>query len=231
MQPQKINILCAITAKSDNQQITDGVETVFIPAVQRGVWNKTHLTWWVKGDQTDELFEKRENYVTKVFNIAFTEIDIEIPIVFTRATSEEVADIIIEFGPKEGDKWYPGDKSKNVLAYAGYADTILKGYMKIFTDWDWQVFGSLNIVSVVIHELLHILGRPHSERGHEYNDIMNPYIRSNITELSEFDILGLTLAYGTRVYARDEHHDRLEKANQRQKVRLMLDALDPTWND
>lgn len=225
-----INIVCAITAIDsvvDQEILGELATTEFIPAKQRGVWNKGIIKWWTKGDQTDELFESRERYVNYIFNIAFTEIDIEIPIVFIKAESEADADIIIEFGKKEGDHYYPGDKSKNVLAYAGYADTHLKGYMKIFTDWDWNVFGNLNIVSVIIHELLHIMGRPHSERGFNHPDIMHPSIRASKTELSDFDILGLTLAYGTRVYSGDNHHDRLEKANRRQKVRLMMKAIEP----
>lgn len=230
----KLNIVCEMIAYPNGtigHTPTDKVPVVahaeFTPENQRGTWNQDVIKFWVKGGETDELFQNRVNYLRKIFNVAFTEVDIEIPIVFIVAEDEMDADIIIEFSSKEGDKYYPGDKSKNVLAYAGYPDGALRGYMKIFTDWDWNVFGNMNILSVIIHELLHLLGRPHSTRGFAYNDIMHPSIRSNITELSDFDILGLTDEYGPRVYKHDTHHDRLEHANKRQKVRLMLDAVEP----
>ncbi len=225
-----INIVCEIRALPDgtlghsNIPVPVIAHAEFTPENQRGTWNKDIIKFWVKGGMTDELFQNRMNYLKTIFNVAFTEVDIEIPIVFITAESEEDADIIIEFGTKEGDRFYAD--AGNVLAYAGYPDGALRGYMKIFTDWDWQVFGNYNILSVIIHELLHLLGRPHSTRGFAYNDIMHPSIRSNVTELSDFDILGLTDEYGPRVYNHDSHHDRLEHANRRQKVRLMLEAVE-----
>lgn len=229
----KLNIVCAIKTPSgtldtinlsDNPELILSAITEHVTENQRGTWNKDTLKWWVKGDVRDELFEAREQFMIRVFNIAFTEWDIEIPLVLIHAESEDDADIVIEFGARENDPYYSGDNGKYVLAYAGYPDGGLKGYMKIFTHWDWDVKGNYNIVTVIIHELGHLLGRPHSERK-LWEDIMDPVLNSKITELSDHDILGATTAYGVRTYSRDTHHDRLEKANRHQKVRLMTNTI------
>lgn len=224
---QKLNIVCAIRAIppmqefGENPAVTATVEHII--ENQRGTWNKDVINFFVKGEP-DELFAERTNFMKRAFNVAFTEWDIEIPIVFHQVYTEEESDIVIEWGTKEGDKYYPGDKGKYVLAYAGYPEGALKGYMKIFTDWDWSVFGNLNIVTVIIHELGHLLGRPHSERK-LWLDIMDPVINSRNTELSDHDILGATTEYGVREYNTETGHDRLEQANQHQKNRLKLEEI------
>lgn len=224
----KINIVCAIKTFGNTLETINASENPdlqglaeYTPARQRGTWNKSDLKFFVKGEP-DELFAERDAFIRRVFNVAATEWDIELDITITQVYDESLADIIIEFGLKANDRYYAD--AGNVLAYAGYPDGSLKGYMKIFTDWDWDVKGSLNFVSMVIHELGHILGRPHSERG-LWQDIMDPAINSNVKELSDFDILGGTNAYGARVYSSDEAKDRLEKANRKQKERLVLETL------
>lgn len=217
-----MQILCEIV-KNVTRDSFQTIETEYTLERQRGVWNQNTLKWWVKGQEKEEIFdESREVFLRKVFNLAFTELDIEIPIVFIMAESEEDADIVIEFMKRENSPYHK-DKPR-VLAYAGYADGVLKGIMVIFTDWDWDITGSLNIISVIIHELLHIMGRPHSSRNLG-QDIMDPTINSKITELSSWDVLGLTTAYGTRVYRYDTGHDRLEKANRHQKERLAREGM------
>jgi len=226
----KLNIVCAIKQIPQMQQL-DGAPASVRAEVeskienQHGTWNKSTIKWWIKGE-VDELFALREQFMIRCFNVAFTEWDIEIPLVLIRAESEADADIIIEWGTRENDPYYSGDKGKYVLGYAGYPDGALKGYMKIFTHWDWDVKGSTNIVTLIIHELGHLLGRPHSERR-VWKDIMDPVINAAITELSDHDVAGAVAAYGARVYAADPHHDRLEKANRRQKERLRLQDLNP----
>ncbi len=193
----KLNIVCALKYHGADPitidlpaelGITDAVETVYEIENQHGTWNKTTLKWWAKGE-VDELFEDRLNFMKRCFNVAFTEWDIEIPLVLIQAESEEDADIVMEFGKKENDRYYAD--AGNVLAYAGYPNGSLKGYMKIFTDWDWEVGGRLNFISMVIHELGHLLGRPHSERG-LWQDIMDPAINRDVTELSTHDVAGAT---------------------------------------
>jgi len=222
----KLNIVCAlrtvsplIDKKSLSKDVTATVEHT--PANQRGTWNKGEIKFFVKGEP-DELFQQREGFMRRAFNVAATEWDIELKLEFTQVYDEAEADIIIEWGLRANDRYY--SNNSNVLAYAGYPDGSLKGYMKIFTDWEWDVKGSLNFVSMLIHELGHIIGRPHSERR-LWKDIMDPAINSNTTELSDFDILGGTLAYGVRKYSTDKGHDRLEAANRRQKNRLKLETI------
>ena len=227
---EKLEIICAIKIKKGNDAATtmDTVEIVseeYTLERQHGSWNKDLVKWWIKGEP-DEFFAEREYFMRRVFNTAFTEWDIEIPIVFIQAESEEDADIIIEWGTRENDPYYSGDNGKYVLAYAGYPSGRLKGYMKIFTHWDWDVKGRLNIVSVIIHELGHLIGRPHSERK-LWIDIMDPRINSMITELSGWDIAGAVAEYGARIFKSDTGHDRLEKANRKGKERLKLKTLVP----
>jgi len=217
----KLNIVCALKERKSNDPTitsdTIAIETDSIIENQHGVWNKGTLKWWVKGDVRDELFDNREQFMIRCFNIAFTEIDIEIPLVLIHAEDEDDADIVIEWGPRAGDPYYADNNA--VLAYAGYPNGGLKGYMKIFNDWDWNIKGGYNIITVMIHELGHILGRPHSARR-LWIDIMDPIINANITELSDHDIAGFVYAYGERVYNSPTGHDRLEQANKRQKERL-----------
>ena len=209
----KLNIVCALKFRQE----IDAVESIeYEIEKQRGTWNKTTIKWWAKGEP-DELFQDRIGFMNRCFNIAFTEWDIEVPLVLIQAESEEDADIVMEFGLKANDRYYAD--AGNVLAYAGYPDGALKGYMKIFTDWDWNIKGSLNFISMIIHELGHLLGRPHSERR-LWVDIMDPMINAKTTELSEHDVAGAVAAYGAREYAHPDHHDRLETANKRQKERL-----------
>ncbi len=215
----RLNIVCALSGefRKSEADISTAIEQYNIEN-QHGTWNKTTLKWYIKGD-IDELFEERTNFMKTCFNIAFTEWDIEIPLVLIQAESEDDADIVIEFGTRENDPYYSGEKGKYVLAYAGYPNGGLKGYMKIFTHWDWEVKGSTNIITVIIHELGHLLGRPHSERR-VWKDIMDPIINAAITELSSHDVAGITAAYGAREYANDQRHNMLETANRRQKERL-----------
>lgn len=226
----KLNIVCALKAIK-SQGVVEGTDekvkleaiTEHTPSAQRGTWNKGEVKFFVKGEP-DELFEARKGFMTRAFNVAATEWDIELKLIFTQVQTEEEADIIIEWGLRVNDPYYGGPNGVHVLAYAGYPDGGLKGYMKIFTDWDWDVKGSLNFVTMVIHELGHIIGRPHSERK-LWKDIMDPAINSRATELSDFDILGGILAYGIREYSTDTGHDRLEAANRHHKNRLKLENI------
>lgn len=225
-----LNIICAIKAVPPMQALNDAPEGTRIQIVeklenQHGIWNKDTIKWWIKGEP-DELFTLREQFMIRVFNIAFTEWDIEIPLVLIRATSEADADVIIEFGTRENDPYYSGDDGKWVLAYAGYPSGPLKGYMKIFTHWLWDVQGAYNILTVIIHELGHILGLSHSERR-VWEDIMDPIINAAVRELSDHDIARAVAAYGAREYSHHHRHDMLEKANRRQKIRLQLETLNP----
>lgn len=227
----KLNIVCALKLSegtldtinlSESTNLDLAAITEHTPSAQRGTWNKGEIKFFVKGEP-DELFKEREGFMRRAFNVAATEWDIELKLEFTQVYTEEEADIIIEWGLRANDRYY--SDNNYVLAYAGYPDGSLKGYMKIFTDWDWDVKGKLNFISMLIHELGHIIGRPHSERG-LWKDIMDPAINALITELSNFDILGGTLAYGIREYATETGHDRLEAANRHQKNRLKLETID-----
>jgi len=223
--PPKLNIVCELKTVPPGTTGSNAIETVYQLEKQQGTWNKDLIKWWAKGE-VDEFFENRLNFMKRVFNMAFTEWDIEIPLVFVQAESEEDADIIIEWGTRANDPYYSGSNGDFVLAYAGYPSGGLKGYMKIFTHWDWDVKGDYNTVTMIIHELGHLIGRPHSERR-IWQDIMDPIINANVTELSDHDIAGATAEYGTREYSQDTHHDRLEKANRRSKERLRLQDLQP----
>jgi len=220
---KNLKIICAIKAvpvsNTDNKSaeiITEEYEL----EKQHGSWNKDIIKWWIKGEP-DEFFAERENFMRRVFNTAFTEWDIEIPLVFIQAKSEEDADIIIEWGTRQNDPYYSGDNGKYVLAYAGYPSGRLKGYMKIFTHWDWDVKGRLNIITVVIHELGHLIGRPHSIRK-LWKDIMDPIINRLITELSDWDIAGAVAEYGAREYKHLTAKQAAEIAKKSNSKKLIL---------
>jgi len=227
---EKLKIICVIReAKAELGEKIDDKAAIITEEYelekQHGSWNKDIIKWWIISE-VDEFFSEREYFMRRVFNTAFTEWDIEIPLIFIQAKSEADADIIIEWGTRQNDPYYSGDNGKYVLAYAGYPSGRLKGYMKIFTHWDWDVKGNLNIVTVIIHELGHLIGRPHSERK-IWKDIMDPMINKLIVELSDWDIAGAVAEYGARIYKSDTGHDRLEKANRKGKIRLKLKTLTP----
>ena len=230
MKKNDLDIVCTIEKFSNDEIKTKydhpaEAHAKFEIEHQHGTWNKNEIAFFIKGSP-DELFEERSSFMRRTFNVAFTEWDIEIPLKFFQVYTESEADIIIEWGPKQGDRFYPGEKSKYVLAYAGYPSGAMKGYMKIFTDWDWDVSGDLNIVTVIIHELGHLIGRPHSKRK-LWLDLMDPALNPNNTELSDHDILGATTEYGIRQYRTESGHDRLEKANRHGKNRLQIEKLLP----
>ena len=227
---EKLKIICAIReARAELGEKIDDKSAIVTEEYelekQHGSWNKDIIKWWIKGE-VDEFFTARENFMKRVFNTAFTEWDIEIPLIFIQAESEADADIIIEWGTRQNDPYYSGDNGRYVLGYAGYPDGRLKGYMKLFTHWDWDVRGNLNIVTVIIHELGHLIGRPHSKRGIR-KDLMDPIINRLTVELSDWDIAGAVAEYGARIYKSGTGHDRLEKANRKGKIRLKLKTLTP----
>jgi len=215
---QKLNVVCEFRAKDLESKTNFLVEAIETIRRQRGIWNRNRLTWKVKNWTED--FEKKRD-VRYALNAAFTEWDIEIPIVFEEERGDEEADITIDFHYKKDDPYY-GDKPNGVLAYAGYPAGILRGVLVIFDDydWNWHGQGGYNLIQVIIHEVGHILGLPHSTRGFR-QDLMDPYYNAKLVELSGHDIEFAVASYGARVYSSPTGHDRLEKANRGAKERLL----------
>ncbi len=212
----KLNVVCEFKAKDLESKTNFLIEAIESIPRQRGVWNRDRLTWRV--DNWTQDFEK-ERDVRYALNIAFTEWDIELPIVFEEARDGE-ADITIDFRHKRDDPLFNEDN--NVLAYAGYPDGSLKGILVVFDDydWNWHGQGGYNLIQVMIHEIGHILGFPHSTRGFR-KDLMDPYYNAQLVELSGYDIEFAVASYGARVYSSPTGHDRLEKANRGAKERLL----------
>ena len=213
---QKLNVVCEFRAKDLESKTNFLIEAIESIPRQRGVWNRDRLTWRVDNWTND--FEK-ERDVRYALNIAFTEWDIELPIVFEEARNGE-ADITIDFRHKRDDPIY--GEGNNVLAYAGYPDGSLRGILVIFDDYDWNWHGQdgYNLIQVMIHELGHILGLQHSTRGLR-KEVMDPYYNPKLVELSDNDLERAFLVYGERVYSSPTGHDRLEKANRGAKERLI----------
>ncbi len=221
---ENLQIVCEYHFKDPNNQIATEIEIVEFPERQRGIWNQSVVTWWIKGDTRDDAFEDREAFLKRVFNIAFTEWDIEIPVIFVQAVFEEAADIIIEFGTRVDDPYY-SDRPM-VLAYAGFPDGSLRGYIKFITDWNWNAHGltGINILIVMEHELGHTIGLTHSLRKLGL-DLLDPSYNRKILDASDYDIERAVGAYGPRIYEEPTHHDRLEKANSLSKERLQAEEI------
>ena len=213
----QVKPVCAFRFKDPNNPQISEIEVDEFPR-QRGVWNKNVVTWWIIGE-VDAVFEDRVNFLTRCINIAWTEWDIEIPIQFVKAASEEEADVIIEFGGRANDPYYADNNA--VLAYAGFPDGALKGYVKVFTDLDWNAHGQtgFNIIIVLTHEFGHTIGLSHSERQ-AIQDLMGPYYNKHIIEASDYDIARAVAGYGAREYANQDQHDRLEFAHANSKQRI-----------
>ncbi|MHA2401559.1 MAG: matrixin family metalloprotease [Candidatus Kariarchaeaceae archaeon] len=214
-----VRVVCEYSFKDPSSpHRSDNIEITEFPR-QRGIWNKNVVTWWITGDVLDGEFSEREAFLRRCFNIAFTEWDLEIPVSFVQASSEDAADITIEFGSKVNDPHYKD--SPAVLAYAGFPDGSLKGYIKFFTDWSWNAHGEhgYNIIIVAMHELGHTIGLSHSNKQIP-EDLMAPIYSRHHTEASEYDIARATSAYGVRVYDHPSHHARLATAHTRSKERI-----------
>ena len=215
----KINVVCEFKAQDLESKTNFLIEAIESTRKQRGIWNRNRLTWRVENWTND--FEK-ERDIRYALNIAFTEWDIELPIVFEEANDGEEADITIDFRYRKDDPYYSGDKGKNVIGYAGYPDARLRGVLVIFDDydWNWHGQGGYNLIQVIIHEIGHILGFPHSTRGLK-EDLMDPFYNAKLVELSGYDIEFAVASYGAREYSSPTGHERLEKVNRAQKERLI----------
>ncbi len=215
---QKINVVCEFKVQDLESKTNFLIEAIETVRRQRGVWNRNRLTWRVENWTND--FEK-ERDVRYALNIAFTEWDIELPIVFEEAKDGEEADINIDFHHKAEDPYY-GDRPNGVIGYAGFPDGSLRGVLVIFDDydWNWHGQGGYNLIQVMIHEVGHILGFPHSTRGFR-KDLMDPYYNAQLVELSGYDIEFAVASYGEREYSSPTGHDRLEGVNRAQKLRLI----------
>ena len=216
----KLNVVCEFKAEDLESKTNFDISAIETVRKQRGIWNRDRLTWRVLNWTND--FEK-ERDIRYALNITFTEWDIELPIVFVEARDDEEADITIDFHYKKDDKYYSGTNS--VIGYAGYPYGILRGVLVIFDDydWNWHGQGGYNLIQVMIHEIGHILGFPHSTRGLR-EDVMDPYYNPRLVDLSSYDVEFAVASYGEREYTSPTGHDRLEKANRRQKERLIESA-------
>jgi len=214
-----MKVVCEYRAKDVKSPTDFEMERVETAAIQRGVWNKNIITWRINNWTQDFTKERDLRYA---FNIGFTEWDIEIPAIFIEAPLGEEADIVIDFRHRVDDPYYPD--SPNVLAYAGYPDGALKGIMVFFDDFDWNTHGKsgYNVINVLIHELGHILGFPHTTtQPYREPNMMDPIYNANVNELMRLDVENAVGAYGARQYDNQSQHDRLENANRVQKKRLI----------
>jgi len=217
-----LRVVCEYRADDLKSPTNFAMKAIVTTARQRGIWNKNIIKWRINNWSED--FEK-ERDLRYAFNVAFTEWDIEIPTIFIEAQIGEEADITIDFRLRKDDPYY--SNNLNVLAYAGYPDGALKGIMVIFDDWNWNTHGGLgyNIINVIIHELGHILGFPHTTTQPYFEpNMMDPIYNETVRELARLDIENAVGAYGARQYDNQGQHDRLENANRRQKERLINES-------
>jgi len=223
MTPDNLKVVCEYRAKDPKSPTDFAMEAIEIVEKQRGIWNKNIITWKVI-NETDDIEKARD--LRYAMNIGFTEWDIEVPLIMIEAADGEEADITINFRHAKDDPYYPN--STSVLAYAGFPDGALKGIIVFFDDWDWNLHGKTgyNVIAVLIHELGHTWGLGHATQHLDREpNMMDPFYRKELIELSRYDIQRIVAAYGARVYANSEQHDRLENANRRQKKRLIEDAV------
>jgi hypothetical protein len=215
---QNLQIVCEYSYQDPAHPETSPVEIIEFPR-QRGIWNQNVVTWWIAGDIRDDAFEEREAFLKRCFNIGFTEWDLIIPVEFVQAASEEEADVIIEFGLRADDPFY-SDRA-TVLAYAGFPDGSLKGYIKFLTDHSWNAHGEggINIIIVTMHELGHTIGLSHSNKQIP-EDLMAPIYSKHNDNATEYDTARAVAAYGERQYDHPSHKERLEIAHHKSKERI-----------
>jgi hypothetical protein len=117
---------------------------------------------------------------------------------FLAADSGGEATIEILFASRNHGDAYPFDGTGKVLAHTFYpappnAET-LAGDMHLDADESWNIGKSVDVFSVVLHELGHALGLGHSDSP---SAVMYPYYRQ-LTKLASDDIKGIRDLYGAR---------------------------------
>jgi hypothetical protein len=199
-----------------------------------GKWNKENINYHVTYHQSLKLITDRQ--LRTAVNIAMTTWDIEIPPTFKPVHSPSNADIKITFEHPDQNNYFKDKPS--VLAYAFFPEQGTYSGTVVFNAayiWDLKgkgikakeairlglienagnpdnILKTYNVYHVLIHELGHSIGLRHDVTGlNDGRDVMDPFYKGDVLDLSDRDINRIRIKYGQREFKNITHYRRLKR--------------------